>query len=193
MTCTDQERKNLSVAACCAMAIEIFLLTAFGWQGHWLSHPPSPSNIKFIDAQIFEIPPEAQLTESQVHAKPEATISKVPNKGREVKPNENAVQEENQTQSGRQLAPTHGPVTVFSPSPKIPSFLQDREIHASVVIDFFVSAQGVSEPRLVGSSGNEELDAIAIEAAKRWRFRAAEKDHQPIDAKVRLRILFDVQ
>jgi len=75
----------------------------------------------------------------------------------------------------------------------IPSYLQDQNFKTSVVIDFFVSALGSVTPKLVGSSGNEELDALALNTAKKWQFRAAEKDHHTIDSKVRLRIIFEVK
>jgi TonB family protein len=61
------------------------------------------------------------------------------------------------------------------------------------VIDFFVDSQGESTPRLVGSSGNEELDAITLATVKKWQFRPAEQDGKPIDAKTRLRVEFEVQ
>lgn len=75
----------------------------------------------------------------------------------------------------------------------IPAYLQNQELKTSVVIDFFINSQGGVTPRLVGSSGNEELDAIAIEAVKKWQFRPAENDHHAIDSKVRLRIVFEVK
>lgn len=181
-----------------AVLFEALLLTAFGWNGHWLAHPPKNEvdTSHFLEAQIFELPPEAQLNEAKptaVHAKPEATLSKVVHKGREAKADENKVEENNQTQSGPPMAPSHGPVAIFAPPPHIPAYLQDQEIHASVMIDFLVSAQGVSTPRLAGSSGNEELDAIALASARKWQFRPAEKNHQAIDSKVRLRVVFEVQ
>jgi TonB family protein len=185
-------------AALAAFLIEASLLMAVGWNGHWLAHPKATTEAsdQFIEAQIFELPPDAQLVEKTKPpstAKSEATLSKVAQQGRQSSLEENKVPEENQTHGGSELTPTHGPMAVYSPSPHIPSYLQEKELHVSVVIDFFVSALGHATPRLVGSSGNEELDAIAIEAAKKWQFRPAEKDHRPIDAKVRLRILFEVQ
>ncbi|PWU10752.1 MAG: hypothetical protein C5B47_01770, partial [Verrucomicrobia bacterium] len=124
------ERRTLGFSLLVALLIESCLLTIFGWHNHWLAHPvQSDSHTgKFIEAQIFELPPEAQLTEktkAPAPAKAEATISKVPNKGREAKPDEGKIQEENQTQPGAQTAPTHGPVAVFSPAPKIPTYLQE--------------------------------------------------------------------
>jgi TonB family protein len=181
-----------------AFVLESLLLTAFGWHSHWLAHPPKviDADAGFIEARIFELPPEAQLVapEKKIASKiKEATISKAVEQGRKAKADEKVVMDENQTQSGGPQAPTHGPVAIFSPPPQIPSYLQDKELHASVVIDFFVAANGTSNPRLVGSSGNEELDAIALAAVRKWQFRAAEDNHHPVDSKVRLRIQFEVQ
>lgn len=179
-----------------ALVLELAVLLLLGTRDQWLLHRHKAlDESNFIEAQVF-IPPETHLVEEKPKAtlaKPEATLSKDPAKGREAKPNEKAIPEENKTESGPRLAPTHGPVALFSPAPKIPAYLQENDLHASVVIDFFVAANGSAEPRLVGSSGNEELDAIAIAAAKKWRFQAAETDHKATDAKVRLRILFEVQ
>ena len=140
---------------------------------------------------------EAHLTEEKHAATPappqhEAAISKNPNQGRKSKPNENPFPEQNQTKEGPPMAPTHGPVALFAPPPQIPSYLQNQNLKASAVIDFLITAQGGVTPRLVGSTGNEELDAIALAAARNWQFRPAEKDHKPVDSKVRLRIVFEV-
>jgi TonB family protein len=194
----DTDRKILLWSGILAAMLELTLLTAMGIQSHWLAHPASKSDGRenFVEAQIFELPKENRLVEQNkpvALARHEVTLSKEANKGREAKPDENKVQDENQTESGPKLAPTHGPVAVYSPSPHIPAYLQEKELHVSVVIDFFVSAQGQTTPRLVGSSGNEELDAIAIDTAKKWQFRPAETDHKAKDSKVRLRIVFDVQ
>ena len=93
----------------------------------------------------------------------------------------------------RLLASTHGPVALYAPPPQIPVYLQDQDIKTHVIIDFLVNQQGGTNPRLVSSSGNEELDAIALETAKKWIFRPAEKDGKKIESKVRLRIIFVVQ
>ena len=194
------ESKVLLRSAAAAFIIEFAILVAVGVSQHWIAHPQKTTGLdtdKFIEAQVFQPPPEAHLMEEKKIAipspHPEATLSKVPNQGKKSKSEENKVQEENQTDSGTSLAPTHGPVAVFSPPPTIPSYLREKELNASVVIDFFVTAQGTVTPRLVGSSGNEELDAIALGAVKKWQFRSAEQDHKPVDSKVRLRIVFEVK
>ena len=193
-----EDRKILVQSLGLALLIELLVITVAGWQSHWLVEPKKTGldTASFIEAQMLEIPQEAHLVErlKPVATAPyEAVLSKKVSQGREAKPDETQNQNENQTDSGAQLAANHGPVATFSPTPRIPSYLQDKELHASAIIDFFVSAEGITTPRLVGSSGNEELDSIAIETAKKWRFSPAEKTHQPLDAKVRLRIVFEVQ
>jgi TonB family protein len=193
----DENPRIIWGAVLVALAVEALLLVVVGNREAFLGRPTKAADeSNFIEAQVF-VPQDTHLVEQTkpvaAPAKPEVAISKDPNKGRVAKPDEKVAPEENKTEGGPQLAPTHGPVAIFSPSPKIPPSLQEGDLHASVVIDFFVAADGTATPRLVGSSGNEELDAIAIDTAKKWRFHAAEQDHKALDAKVRLRILFEVQ
>lgn len=192
------DSKTLAKCAAIALLIEAAVLVGVGSWQHWLAHPQKNTSLdtsNFIETQMVQIPHENKLTEEKPVAAParhEAVLSKTPDTGRKAKPEESKIDESNQTQARSSLGPTHGPVAVFSPSPVIPSYLQNKELHASVVIDFFVNSRGGTTPRLVGSSGNEELDALAIRTAQRWQFRPAEKDHRAVDSKVRLRILFEV-
>jgi TonB family protein len=195
-----QAHSVLTRAALAAFLIEAIILTAVGWHSHWLAHPQKTSGIDpshFVEAQIFEMPEQTHLVtkEKQVEvAKPEHAISQVVDQGRKAKPNESIIPEKNEAQSdsGAPVAPTHGPVPVFTPAPVIPSYLQNQDLHASIVIEFLVTAQGVVTPRLLSSSGNEELDSIGLATAKRWQFRPGEDNHKAVDSKVRLRIVFEV-
>jgi TonB family protein len=196
----QSESKILWICAGSAFVFEFLILTSVGISQHWLAHPQKTNGLdqdKFLEATMMQLPGDAHLQEAKPieKAPKEVAISKKPEQGRKAKPNESPVEEKNQTQGGNNisLGPTHGPVAVFAPPPVIPSYLQNQELKANVVIDFFITSQGSVMPKLVGSSGNEELDAIAINTAKKWQFRAAENDHKPIDSKVRLRIVFQVQ
>ena len=195
---TQSHSQVLIKSALAAFVIEAVLLTAVGWQKHWLAHPQktnSQDDSRFIETEIFEMPSEAHLTEHKKQSsirKPEVTLSRRPNKGQASK-NPPSVAEENQTESGPLIAQSHGPVAIYAPAPVIPHYLQDREIHSHVVIDFYVNSQGTATPRLMSSSGNEELDAIALETVQRWKFRPAEKDGKVTESKVRLRIVFEVK
>jgi len=192
------DSKVLLVSGVAALALEFVVLTSLGIYDHWLAHPQKQGldTTQFVEAEMVQVPDEPKLEENKkvnIPVQREATLSKVAGKGREAKPQEKQLSENNQTQAAPPLGPTHGPVSVFAPQPLIPSYLQDQNFKTSVVIDFFVSALGSVTPKLVGSSGNEELDALALNTAKKWQFRAAEKDHHTIDSKVRLRIIFEVK
>jgi TonB family protein len=189
-------------SAIAAFLLESILIIAVGWREHWIAHPQKTTGLdesKFVEAQIFEAPKiTPQLTEESKSAAPKAiraepTLSKVPGKGKTASPENSPLEEEqNITTEGKKIAPTHGPVVAYAPHPVIPPHLQETDFKTHVVIDFLVNAQGVAVPRLVSSSGNEELDAIAISTVRKWQFRPAEKDHKPIDSKIRLRIVFEV-
>lgn len=96
-------------------------------------------------------------------------------------------------------AKPHVPVVVdasptFSPSPVIPDDLRVDALDSTVVVQFMVSSDGSpSEVKVTTSSGNEELDSLALEAAKKWRFKPATRDGQPIESRVILHIEFEVQ
>jgi TonB family protein len=196
-----QSQRPLWVSAFVAFALEFIFLTAVAWHQHWLAHPQATTGLdssKFIEAQVFEMPEKAQLTSKGASVKiaPEAELSKVVGQGKKAKPGEGKLQEENVTHPSPPATPaaaTHGPVAVFTPAPVLPSYLQDQDRSTAVVIEFFVTAQGGVIPKLLRSSGNEELDAIALQTANRWQFRPAEQDHKAIDAKVRLRIVFEAR
>lgn len=193
------QEKVLLKSLAAALLIELLLVTAFGWNSHWLAHPTQVNpETQYIEAQIFQMPKEAHLVDSHKAvtqaARPEKTISIRPQQGSASgSKSDSSVEEENQTEAGPALSATHGPVAVYAPPPVIPSYLQDHELKASVIIEFLVSTQGKATPRLVRSSGNEELDAIAVKTVNKWIFRPGEQDGKPIDSKVRLTILFTVQ
>lgn len=188
-------------SAIIAVLLEGLILTSVGWENHWLAHPKKNEDDPLIETQILQLPQEAHLVEknkaSASSAHQEVALSKaVRSETDRPSPTPSLpgpLDEENQTEAGPQIAPNHGPIAVYAPTPEIPPYLQNKELKTSVIIEFRISAQGSTTARLVGSSGNEELDAIAIETVKKWQFRAAEKEHQPIESKVRLRIKFEVK
>ncbi len=193
-------RSLLLWGALVAFALEATLLTAVGWKEHWLAHPQQieeQENIPFIEAEIFQIPSQAYLIEEKKHLPTqtprEASLSLTPGKAGKQTQALPPSEEKNQTQSGPKITLTHGPVAIYAPSPTIPTYLQDNELNTSILIDFFVNAQGLATSRLVGSSGSEELDAIALKTTAQWQFRPAEEQGKAIAAKVRLRIVFEVK
>ncbi len=192
------ENKILSLSFAAALVVEFLLLTGMGIYQHWLAHPQAKTewaSPKYIETEIYEQPKPEHLVEekkSQTLSRPEKSLSVHPDEGKKSK-DANPLQDQNQTDSGPKLVANHGPIAIETPAPVIPEYLRDRDMATSIVIDFFVTSLGIVTPHLVSSSGNEELDALALTTAKKWRFKPAENEHKAYDSKVRLRINFQVQ
>lgn len=85
-------------------------------------------------------------------------------------------------------------VAVDTPKPTIPDTLRADSLDATTVAEFTVGADGkATSVQLVKSAGNAELDSLAVDAARRWRFRPATRDGQPVESVIRLHIEFEVQ
>ncbi len=191
------EKKLLVIAAGLALFIEFSLLTGMGIYQHWLAHPPVKTewaSPKYIETEIYEQPKPKHLVDEKPTRAPRAekSVAIHPDEGKKSKIID-PIDDKNRTDSGPTLAANHGPIPIDSPAPVIPEYLRDRDMATSIVIDFFVTSLGIVTPHLVSSSGNEELDALALTTAKKWRFKPAENEHKAFDSKVRLRINFQVQ
>lgn len=188
-----EDRRQLSKAAGIALAIELSFFIALG-----LGHLPIFRNpfdsAQYVDAQILQLPPDTHLT-GVTATKDDDEIVFNP-KRRHPKPIQKKEPpkqpEQNQVNAGPDLGPTHGPVALYSPAPVIPAYLRNQNLKTNVVIEFFISAQGQVTPRLLDSSGNDELDSIALATVKKWQFKPAASNNVPIDSKTRLRIVFEV-
>ena len=83
-------------------------------------------------------------------------------------------------------------VPVSKPEPTLPDDLRDADLNASFEALFTVHADGTATVKVVSGTGNAALDALALDAARRWTFRPATRDGQPVESYLRLRIEFDV-
>jgi TonB family protein len=190
----DQDAKRLWTAAAVAVLLEALFFLGIGL-GHlpFLRNPFNSTD--YVEAQIIQLPANAHLTGAQaVKDEDEVIFSHKENHRKKVEKKETpkTAEPQNQVEAGPSLGPTHGPVAFYAPAPVIPNYLRDQNLKTSVVIEFLITAQGAVTPRLLDSSGNDELDAIALKTASKWQFKPASKDNVPIDSKTRLRILFEV-
>jgi len=83
-------------------------------------------------------------------------------------------------------------VPLSQPKPSIPDDLRDSDLNADFDALFTVHADGSANVKMVSSTGNPALDSLALDAAKRWTFRPATRNGQPVQSFLRLRIEFDV-
>lgn len=190
---SGEDEKRLRQAAPIAVALEFLFFLAMGL-GHlpFLRNPFDSAD--YVEAQIVELPANAHLTGATATKDEDEVVfsRKQSRKKKADKKEPPKAPQQNQVDQGPDLGPTHGPVALYAPAPVIPAYLRDQNLKTSVVIEFLITAQGVVTPRLLDSSGNDELDAIALRTASKWRFKPAANNNIPIDAKTRLRILFEV-
>ena len=187
------ERRLFLICAILALFTEVGIIMLSGAHlSRSVFYAPPPKEL--TEVELVTLPEEPYLVSANApkESAPEETLS---DKKVSAKPSNHALSQpsSNQIQNGKPLSATHGPVLIESPAPVIPDYLKSQDLNAKVVIEFSVFSNGNINPKLLISSGNEELDQIALATAKKWKFYPAEKEHQAIDAKVRLRILFEVK
>jgi periplasmic protein TonB len=86
------------------------------------------------------------------------------------------------------------PAIAYGPQPTIPDDLRDEALDKSFVAEFSVGADGVpTNVKTAQSTGIAELDDIALEAARKWRFKPAMLDGASVDSRVRLIVEFKVE
>ncbi len=83
-------------------------------------------------------------------------------------------------------------VPVSQPKPSIPDDLRDSDLSTDFNALFTVHADGTASVKMVSSTGNQTLDALALDAARRWTFRPATRGGQPVESFLRLRVEFSV-
>jgi len=187
------ESRILQQAVSLAVLFYLLLIALLFWLWPRVGQNPAaekPSS--FLEAEIM-VHPQTQLREALPSRQKtaELAISKNPHLGRQkqvINP-----EQQNETAAEPPLPPTHGPLVTFAPTPRLPDYLKNENLNTSILIEFHISANGQSTPYLLSTSGNEELDALALKTARAWIFRPATKDGQAFDSKVRLRINFEVK
>ncbi len=81
----------------------------------------------------------------------------------------------------------------FSPQPVIPDDLRGVDLDKTFIAEFTVNADGSpTSIKVAQSTGIDELDRIALETARKWKFKPATRDGQPVESIVRLHIEFQV-
>ncbi len=76
-------------------------------------------------------------------------------------------------------------VAVSRPAPRYPPEALRRNIGGSVRVEVTVAADGsVERIALAEGSGNRDLDRAAMEAVRRWKFKPALRNGQPVAATV---------
>lgn len=81
----------------------------------------------------------------------------------------------------------------FAPQPAIPDDLRNTALDTTVVVEIVVDENGsTADVKLTKPTGNDELDRLALDTARKWKFKPALRDGQPVQSRVRLHIEFQV-
>jgi protein TonB len=85
------------------------------------------------------------------------------------------------------------PELVASVNPVHPSELRKARVEGRVTVVFVVTEEGKVEDLRVESSTRPEFEKPALDAVRRWKFRAGTKENQAVRTNVRQQILFKVR
>lgn len=84
-------------------------------------------------------------------------------------------------------------VPIDMPKPTLPDSLRSDTLDRTTVAEFVVGTDGAPlEIRVVQSAGISDLDKLALDAARQWRFKPATRDGVPVQSTVRLHVAFQV-
>ena len=83
-------------------------------------------------------------------------------------------------------------VPLAQPHPEIPEDLRGSELNSIFEGVFTIHTNGTATVKTVSGTGNSTLDALALDAARRWKFRPATRDGEPVESYLRLKVEFDV-
>ena len=83
-------------------------------------------------------------------------------------------------------------VPLAQPHPEIPEDLRGLELNSIFEGVFTIHTDGTATVKTVSGTGNSVLDALALDAARRWKFRPATRDGEPVESYLRLKVEFDV-
>jgi protein TonB len=85
------------------------------------------------------------------------------------------------------------PIEGHQPQPTIPDDFRSDALDTTVVVDVTVGPDGTPTAATIAqSTGKRDLDRLAVDAAKQWRFKPATRDGEPVESRVRLHIEFQV-
>jgi len=84
------------------------------------------------------------------------------------------------------------PVPIKTPPPEYPSQLRREGITGVVAVKALIDETGSVTECTVVKSTNPGFDEAAMEALKKWKFKPAQKDGNPVKAKLIIPIQFQV-
>jgi len=82
------------------------------------------------------------------------------------------------------------PKATSAPDPKYPNLPADAESHGTVVLLIGVNTKGHVEAVRVLRSDEPAFEPSAVATVKKWKFKPAQKDGQPVPVKITVEMKF---
>src|SRR5665213_1398109 len=81
----------------------------------------------------------------------------------------------------------------YTPEPEISPELHEQCFKSSCIAKFAIKKDGKISVSLVTSSGSQEVDDIALNTLRHWKFKPATLDGQPVDSQRKIKVEFEVE
>ena len=81
---------------------------------------------------------------------------------------------------------------VECPRPEIPAELHEQCFKSCCIARFMIKDDGKYSVKLISSSGSDQVDEIAIDTLRRWKFKPALLDGKPVESSRKIRVEFQV-
>ncbi|PQV64670.1 TonB family C-terminal domain-containing protein [Abditibacterium utsteinense] len=148
-----------------------------------ISPRPSATSIPLPTATPFPVPTRTPQPEPTATPKPQPTATPIPFPTRRPEP----------TSTPKPAGPTRAARATRQVQPDIPDELKNGEFKTSVRVTVEIGADGSSSASLRSSSGNAAIDARVLAALRRWKWKPALQDGEPVASTQRFRFDFVVR
>ena len=82
---------------------------------------------------------------------------------------------------------------IYTPEPEISAELHEQCFKSSCVAKFVISKEGKTSVSLLTSSGCSEVDDIALNTLRRWKFKPATLNGQAVESSRKIKVEFEVE
>lgn len=84
-------------------------------------------------------------------------------------------------------------LAVDCPQPEIPNSLHEDGYKSSCLARFCINCEGKHDVSIIASSGCDEVDEIALQTLRRWKFKPAMLNGKPVQSVRKIRVEFEVE
>ncbi len=84
-------------------------------------------------------------------------------------------------------------MAVECPQPEIPASLHEECYKSCCLARFCITCEGKHQVTLISSSGSDEVDEIALQTLRRWKFKPAMLNGKPVQSVRKIKVEFEVE